>query len=358
VLGDAKDMILSMPPIINSKEAAMTINTKNLFIDVTGTDRKTVKEVLNMVVTALADRGGKIHSVIIEYPKLSESTPDLSPTIMKLDVAYANRLLGIKLSLVEAQELLKKMNFDAVEFLDSQENFIEVTVPPYRTDIMHPIDLVEDVAIAYGYQNFQPELPKLATIGEEAQNEVFSRKVMSIMTGLGFQEALTYILSNNTKLFANMKAEEQQTVKTVNPRTVEFTSVRNWLLPSLLEALAANQHNLFPQKLAEAGDCVILDSKSETSGRTIRKLAAVICHDTANLTECKSVVEAVMNSLGLKYDIDQNNHPSFIPSRLGEILVGGKSAGYFGEIHPAVLANWKLEKPVIAIELDLEALRI
>lgn len=357
ILADAKDMILSMPPIVNSKDAAITVKTKNLFIDVTGTDPKTVKEVLNIVVTSLADRGGKLYSVDIDYPKLTETTPDLSPRIAKLDLNYANKLLGIKLGITEAIDLLKRMRFDAVEFLDSKESVIEVTVPAYRTDIMHPIDLVEDIAIAYGYENFKPELPPLFTVGEESSDEEFNRKLISIMTGLGFQEALTYVLSNSMKLFTNMGLKEQPTVRTVNPRTVEFTSVRTWLLPSLLEALAANQHNPFPQKLAEIGECLVLDNSTDTGTRTIRKLAAVICYDAANLTECRSVVNSILGNLGLEYSVRPTEHPSFIPSRVGEILINGKPAGFFGEIHPAVLSNWKLEKAVIALELDVSALQ-
>jgi len=357
VLADAKDMLLSMPPIINSKDAAMTVSTKNLFIDVTGTDQRTVKEVLNIVVTALADRGGKIHSVAIEYPKLTETTPELSPKLMKLDLNYVNKLLGIKLDMSNAVDLLKHMRFDAVEFLDSKEGVIEATVPAYRTDIMHPIDLVEDIAIAYGYQNFKPVLPPLFTIGEESVAEEFSRKLVGIMSGLGFQETLTYILSNNTKQFSNMNIKELPTVKTINPRTIEFTSVRTWILPSLLEALAANQHNLFPQKLAEVGDCLELDESKDTGTRTVRRLAAVICHDAANLTECKSVLESVLKNLGLEFEIVAGEHPSFVPSRFGNILINGESAGFFGEIHPDVLYRWKLEKPVIAFELDVETLQ-
>ena len=272
---------------------------------------------------------------------------------MKLDLNYANKLLGIKLATADAIKLLKQMRFDAIESKQS----IEVTVPAYRTDIMHPIDLVEDIAIAYGYKNFIPVLPPLFTVAEESLNEEFSRKVISIMTGLGFQEALTYILSNKTKLFTNMNREEEPVVQTINPRTPEFTSVRSWLLPSLIEAITMNQHNLFPQKFVEAGDCLMFDGKQDTGTRTIRKLAAVVSYDAANLTECRSVIDALLNNLGLKYKIKPVEHPSFIPSRVGEIFVNGESAGFFGEIHPTVLNNWKLEKPIIAFELDLDALQ-
>lgn len=356
ILIDSKDGVLSMPPIINSHGTAITLKTKDLFIDVTGTDPKTVKEVLNIVTTALSDRGGEIHSVIIEYPRLVEDTPDLSPQIVKLDLKYVNNLLGVKLGLEDVIKLLEQMRFDAVEFTGAKQTIVEVTVPAYRTDIMHPIDLVEDIAIAYGYQNFKPELPPLFTVGQESENEQFSRKVISLMTGLDFQEALTYILSNKTKLFTKMNVKEQEIVQTVNPRTAEFTSVRSWLLPSLIEALTFNQHNLFPQKLVEAGDCLIFDSKSDTGTQTLRKLAGVVCHDTANLTECKSIIESMLNNLGVKYEIKETEHPSFISSRVGDIIINGKPAGFFGEIHPSVLANWKLEKPVIAFEIDLAAL--
>jgi phenylalanyl-tRNA synthetase beta chain len=356
LLVDSRDTVLSMPPIVNGRETAITGKTRNMFIDVTGTDSKTVSEVLNIVACALADRGGKVYAVTVKYPDRSALTPDFSPKVMAVDLAYLNRLLGIELTAAEVIKLLRKMRFDAIEFVDAKVAMIEVTAPAYRTDLMHKIDLVEDVAIARGYQSFEPALPAIATVSEESAIESFSHKLRDLMTGLGMQETLTYILSNRDKLFARMAVPDQPVACTVNPRTIEFTALRTWLLPSLLEALAANRHNPFPQKLFEVGDCVLLDPATDTGTREERKLAAVISHDSANLTEARSVVEALLKNLGLRYEIRPYSHPSFIETRVGKIIVNKKLAGFFGEIHPVVLGRFGLEKPVIALELDVRML--
>ena len=144
-----------------------------------------------------------------------------------------------------------------------------------------------------------------------------------------------------------------EAVEISNPMSKEYTICRPWVLPSLVKNLASNKHRLYPQKMFEIGDCIVLDDTQETKTRTLRKLSGVISYDNANLTEMKSVIENVLNYLGYKYEIKEHSHPSFIDSRVGEIVVDGKSVGMFGELHPKILEKWKLEKPVIAFEIDL-----
>ncbi|MFQ6009615.1 MAG: phenylalanine--tRNA ligase subunit beta [Candidatus Aenigmatarchaeota archaeon] len=352
LLIDSKGMVLSMPPIINSEDSKVTEKTTNLFIDVTGTDKKTVNDVLNIVVCALADRGGKVYSVRMAYPYKRISTPQLGVWVNRVVPDYINKVLGLELKPKEAITFLERMRFNA---RINKKGEIEVGIPPYRADIMHPVDLVEDIAIMYGYDNFEPEVPPVSTIGEEKDIEVLSRKLRDLMVGLGYQEVLTYILTNKDDLFTKMNVRSSKVAETSNPKSGEYGVCRNWLLPSLMNVLFKNQHNPFPQKVFEVGECIVLLPGTDTGTKTVRKLCGAAAYEKANLTEMKSVIESLLKNMGVKYKIKPIKHPSFIESRCGEIVVNGKSAGFFGEIHPQVLNNMGLEMPVIAFEIDTEA---
>lgn len=340
-----KEGLISFPPIINSERTRVTENTKNLFIDVTGTDERAINQTLNIVVCNIVERSGKILTVKVSAKK----TPNLEPKEIGVDVSKIDNLLGLGLSEKDVAEILERMRYKVVKFRGGK---IEVLIPPYRTDVLHVIDVVEDVAIGYGYNNIQPILPKIATIGGLSKLEKLSTKIRELMIGLGFQETLNFILTNEQNNFTKMKTDGKL-VEILNPISIEYNVCRTWLLPSLMKILSANKHREYPQRIFEIGDCVILNEETKSGTKTIRKLAAVISYDNANLTEMKSIVEAVLKDFGYKYEIKDYNHPSFIETRCGEILVNEKQIGFFGEVHPEVLTNWELEKPVIGFEIEI-----
>lgn len=341
-----KDGVISFPPIINSERTKVTEQTKNLFIDVTGEDEKAVNHVLNILVCNIAERGGKILSVKVS----NKRTPDLEPMKMTIDVEYVDKILGLGLNESQIEEILKRMRYDAKKLKGGK---IEVEIPAYRTDIIHLIDIVEDIAIGYGYNNIKPVLPKIASIGKENEMEKLSKKLREVMIGLGFQEVISFILTSEENNFKKMNLEGTA-VELLNPVSSEYSICRTWLLPCLLKILSLNKHRDFPQKIFEIGDCIEIDETAETKTKQTRKLAGVISYDNANLTEIKSFIEALLKNMNLAYIIKELNHPSFIETRCGEIIVDNKSIGFFGEIHPKVLESWKLEKPVIAFEIIVD----
>jgi phenylalanyl-tRNA synthetase beta chain len=174
------------------------------------------------------------------------------------------------------------------------------------------------------------------------------------MIGLEFQEVLDFILTSEENNFKKMNVQGKA-VEILNPTSSEFSICRTWLLPSLLKVLSMNKHRDYPQKIFEIGDCIDFDDNAETKTKQTRKLAAVISYDNANLTEIKSIIEAFLKNLDKAYVIKDYSHPSFIETRCGEVLVEDKQIGFFGELHPQVLENWKLEKPVIAFEIEIKA---
>lgn len=341
-----KEGVASFPPIINSERTKVTIATTNLFIDVTGTDEKAVNSALNILVCNITERGGKIETVNIDRKRV----PDLAPKEMTVNVEDIDKLLGLGLAEKDIAGILERMRYGVSNMRGGK---MKIHIPAYRSDILHLVDIIEDVAIGYGYNNIQPILPKLPTIGSQSKMSRLTTKVRELMTGLGFQEIVNFILTSRENNFEKMGVEGE-CAELLNPVSSEYNICRTWLLPSLMNNLVSNKHREYPQTMFEIGDCIVLDETQETRTRTMRKLAGVVSHDAANLTELKSIIEAVLKGLNYNYEIKECGHSSLIESRVGEIIVDGKPIGIFGEVHPTILEKWKLEKPVIAFEIEVD----
>lgn len=348
---DAKGMVLSMPPIINGEYTRIDEATNSLFIDITGTDLKAITEVLNIITTTFADRGAEVYSVENRYRDHVAVTPDLSPRTMKLDNGYVNRTLGLELRPRETSSYLKKMGHGV-----KPGEALEVSIPCYRTDVMHPIDLVEDVAIAYGYDKMESVIPPISTAAGEDPLEVFSRTLRSFMVGFGFLEVVTFMMTNKEKLFTKMGMPEEPVAEVENPKMEGYTTLRNRLIPSLLEVLSFNKHHPYPQNLYEVDDVILLDPETETDARTARRLAVVMCHARANLSEIRGVMDSLLGNLEVKAEVEAGGPDCFIDGRRFLAKVGGETLAWGGEMRPDVLLGWELEMPVAALEVDVNLL--
>ena len=345
---DSASNVLSIPPIINSDYTGkVTENTKDLFIECSGFQFKFLLPALNILVTALADRGGKIETVKVVYPDKIMNTPDMTPKKAFVDIDYVNKISGLDLTGKEICHLLEQAGYKT----RLNGSRIELLYPAYRQDIMHQRDIVEDVLISFGYNKIEPIIPKLPVVGNADKLELFSNILSEIMIGFGFQEVMTYMLTNKKNLFEKMNMKEENIVEIENPVSTNWNVFRNWLAPCLLEFLSFNKHENYPQKIFEIGDTVSIDEKQETKTRDIRKIACVITDNRIGYEDISSVLDGFMKNLGMNYKIRQTKHPSFISGRVGEIIVNNKSIGVIGEINPAVLNNWNLEKPVICFEI-------
>jgi len=344
VIVDSKGDVVSFPPMINGELTRVTSNTKELFIDVTGTDIIAINQALNILVTSFADRGFKIEKVEIVDGK-KKYTPDLDRWEMKTDVSYINKILGLELDKKEIKRLLKKMD---VGYDGKKAN-----IPPYRTDIMHPIDIVEEVAISYGYENFKPTVPKVPTIGKPLEKNDFYETVKTIMIGFGFQEVINLTLSNEEDEFLKMNLEPSPVAETLNSVTPECNIFRRNVLPSLIDVISKNQHYEYPQKIFEVGDAVVLDEKGETGTRNKKFLSAVIADVKTSYEDLSSVVDGVMSNLGMKYELKAEEHPSFIKGRSARIVTKQGRIGIIGEINPEVLEKWNIGVPVVGFEIDI-----
>jgi phenylalanyl-tRNA synthetase beta chain len=354
ILLDAERKVLSFPPIINSNDLGrITDQTRNILVEVTGTMHETVLNTVKIVTLSLIDRGGKAHSAIVHYPdeKQTVMTPDFEAKSMDLNVAYANKVLGLDLKTKQIARLLPKAGFSVEK---ASGDTVTVKVPCYRVDVMHQVDLIEDVAIAYGYDRIKPLWRRKPTAGGMRPEQGLLDVARELMVGLGFQEILTYTLTNPENLFARMSCKKGRVAQLANPKVQTLTCLRSWLLPSLMEFLGNNLSVEYPQRIFELGKVTLLDEKQETRTRDEEWLATVVCHASANFSEIKSALDALFMNLGVEWQIKEAKHSSFIDGRVGSVIVNRERVGIVGEIHPRVLEAWKLENPAAAFEVNME----
>ena len=360
LLLDSKQKILSFPPIINSNDLGkVTDKTRNILVEVTGTMYQTTLNTLNLVSLALMDQGGKAYSAIINYPKdafykkTKDETPNLNDRIVNLNVDYAKKVLGLNLSSRKIADLLLTAGLGIEKISHSS---VAVRVPCFRVDVMHQVDLIEDAAISFGYNNIEPVWRDLPTTGSMRSEQDIIDLVRELMVGLGFQETLNYTLTNSETLFEKMNLDKQKVIELLNPKIVTMHCLRNWILPSLMEFLSKNQSLEFPQKIFELGIITSLDTTSETLSRDEFSLGAVTTHSNASFTEIKSIFASLFLNLGINWSVEKISHLSFIKGRVGKIIVNNEVIGFLGEIHPQVLEKWKLENPAAAFEINLSKL--
>ncbi|MEK6900974.1 MAG: phenylalanine--tRNA ligase subunit beta, partial [Nanoarchaeota archaeon] len=231
---DSKENIMCMLPYTNSQDTGkVDTTTKNIFIECTGTDQANVIVALNMFAAMFADMGGDVYSLDIVYPHKTITTPDLTPTKMKINHTSINKMLGLSLQEKEIKKLVERMGYGYEKRT--------VLIPAYRADILHPVDVIEDIAISYGYENFNALIPNVATIGKENTTEQFLTLVREILIGFGLLEVKNYHLL--TKEDLQDKMNHQGPVLSLKNAVGEHNHLRHSLLPSLLKTLSENKHH-------------------------------------------------------------------------------------------------------------------
>ncbi len=336
IILDSNKNVLSFPPIINGELTRVSESTVNIFIDVTGTSFEAVNDALNVLCALFADRGGKIYSVDVGGREL----PDLSRRKISVSPEQMNSLIGFKLESEEMAALLSKMG----HFAKISGSELEVLFPPYRSDIISWVDIAEDLAIAYGYDKLVPTLPQLPTIGQLLPSY---GGIRDSMVGLGFNEVLTFTLSNEELNYSKMRMKRDgRATRISNPLTTDFTLFRTWLSPSLLSVLGSNSHEPMPQKIFEIGDCY-------KEGKREAHFACALAKAKASFSEIKSVAEALAFEAGLKLEFREEDSLPLIPGRAVGVYSNGEWRGFLGEIHPEVLNNFGIEEPALIFEFSL-----
>ena len=345
---DSDNKILSMPPIINSHDVGkITETTKDVFIECSGHNFKVLSKCLNFIVTSLYDMGGDIYEMTLEYPDKKIKSPNLEPKKMKVDKSYINKRLGLDLKEQDFKKLFEKMGYDYKN--DT------CYIPCYRTDILHQADLSEDIAIAYGYENFEETIPNVATIGKANEFNEFSEKIIKMLTGIGLIETNTYCIMNKEEQTTFMD-NTNDVVELLSSVSEEYNTLRSWMIPQLMKVLSENKHHEYPQNIFEAGKVFIKNEDMETGIKETTRLGVLLCGPDEDYTKIRQVLDLIFKGINKPYEIIETNHKSFIDGRVARIKVNGKEIAYIGEIHPKVLTNFGIEMPVSALEINLRDL--
>jgi phenylalanyl-tRNA synthetase beta chain len=349
---DSKDNVLAFPPIINGNITKVNANNTNLFIEITGNNRKTVEDILAILAITLYDAGFELQNVTINNFDGDTYTPKMDVSYIDVDASYVNMLLGLESEVNEIIRYLKKSRLDAKE--TKQKKIIECCIPRYRIDILNYVDIAEEVAIGYGIYNLKPTIPLTALVGQKDLTSTRINIIRNTMVGLQILEIVNFSLVSKKIQYELPGIDQPDNLASVRAtKSSEHEVLRDMLLPSLLKSLSRNVHEEYPQKLFEIG-------KTFEWSKNINEywsLGAVVAHNTADYTEVKSIMHTLLKlSFGKSVTTKVATHPIFINGRCANIIVDEESVGIIGEITPFAIDNFKVRVPVAAFELNISKL--
>jgi phenylalanyl-tRNA synthetase beta chain len=348
VIVDSPGTTLSFPPIINGNATKVDEKCRNLFVEVTATDQKAAEDALAIIAVTLYDAGFEIRTVTVDSGKKVE-TPQMKPRVISADMDYINSILGLALDAKQAIKYLKKSRLDA----KVAGKKLVCTIPRYRTDISHQIDIAEEVAIGYGIFNIEPAFPASPTAGQRNSLSTYLGTIREALTGLGMLESLSFSLTSMEVQNGAFGAAGKDVLSVDGSKSIEHEILRDSLVPSLLQSLSRNVHEEYPQRLFEIGKVFRKQGVITESWN----VGAVVAHADAGYTEIRSAMQAMMKScFGKDVSTRASTSPMFMEGRCAEIIVDGIVVGTIGEIMPLALENFKLRVPAAAFEIDLSGI--
>ncbi|MCL9814860.1 phenylalanine--tRNA ligase subunit beta [Natranaeroarchaeum aerophilus] len=357
--------LFSFPPVINGRRTEVSTDSRDLFVELTGTDQWTIDRMCAIICYALDARGATIEDVVVEYPNRELHRPDFEVSEKEVSHDRIETLLGVDFDPEEVIDLFERSGLDAETTEDDDGNLVyDVTIPPYRVDVLHPLDLVDDIGRAYGFNDLEPRYPEVSTVGGRHERSRLEDAVRTQLVGLGFEDMLNFYMINEAENFDRMGISPEDdalgaatptTIK--NPYSEDYTMLRTWVLPSLLMVLEGNTHRSYPQDLAEIGLAAQVDGSENTNVAEHRAVAGVLARHDATYEDAKGRLQTLARNFGVELETPLTTHPSFIDGRTADIVIDGTAVGVVGEIHPEVLVEHELELPVSAFELRLDALQ-
>lgn len=342
-----KEGIMSLIPILNSERTKITKGTKNILVDITGTSEHSVNKTADLFAATFMDLGCDVKRVNIIYSASKKvATPLMKPAYLESTVENAEAQLGVALAYNNVISLANRMGYEAA-LLGKK---IRYRLPEYRLDLISEQDVIEDIAIAYGYDYIQPlQIYSTQKGSLEPATRIVSRTA-DAMVGLGYSEAMNSYLTNEKTNFESMRMKPDSFVRLRNPKAASVTMMRTWLLPSLLKNVGASVHEKMPQNLFEIDNVFYMEK-----GKPVEALhlGAVSTDSKANFNTVKSAFEEIVALFRLNFTLEKAEHRSFIDGRCAGIVEKKKGYGFLGEMHPEVLSNFGIEEPTVALEIEI-----
>ena len=356
-LYDNTGAALSFPPVINSNRiGAVEVGDTDLFVELSGPILDDLLLSASILACDFADMGFEILPVKVQLAKETKYGKEITvPYYFQEEktssLALVEKMLGIKISGDEIIECLKKMGINSTV----KDETVTITVPEYRNDFLHAADIVEDIMIGYGLNNFVPVLPDDFTKGYLSSAEEYARKVKKLLVGLGFQEMMYNYLGSRREYVDNMHISDEKVVFIANPMSENYEVVRPSILPSLLESESVSGHAAYPHNIFEIGKVCYKDETDNSGTVTKNHLGFFSSNNAVGYNDASSYIQTLLYFLNTEYSLQEvENDGRFIPGRAAKIISNGQEIGIFGEVHPQVLTSWGSGMPAIMAELDLD----
>ena len=364
--------LFSFPPVINGRRTEVTTGSRELFVELTGTDQWTIDKMCTIICYALSARGATVEEVTVEYADGASAPDEYGSTLVRPNLEVDEKsvthdrietLLGVEFEPEAVVDCFERSGLDASYTLGEGTTY-DVEIPPYRVDVLHPLDLVDDVGRAYGFNELEPRYPDVGTVGKRNERSRLEDAVRTSLIGLGYEDLLNFHMISGTENYDRMRIEPGEDafgagepVRITEPYSEDYTQLRTWALPSIVMLLERNTHNAYPQDVAEVGFAAERDDAENTNVAERRHVAAAIARRDASYEAAKGRLAALCEDFGVALETPPTEHPSFIDGRAASVVIDGECVGVIGEIHPAVLVEHDLEVPVAAFEFELDALR-
>jgi phenylalanyl-tRNA synthetase beta chain len=364
--------LFSFPPVINGRRTEVSTDSRELFVELTGTDQWTIDRMCAIICYALDARGATVEDVTVDYPDEELRRPDLAVETKTLSHDRVETLLGVDLEPEAIEDLAERSGLEATPVGGDPLEY-EVEIPPYRVDVLHPVDLVDDLGRAYGFNELVPQYPEVGTIGGRHETSRLEAAARETLVGVGFEDLLNFNMTNERENFDRMRLSpasdqsadgtEDTVVGAAEPATItepyseDFTILRTWALPSLMTVLEHNTHRSYPQDLAEIGFAAHVDEDAATNVAERRTVATVVARHDASYEDAKARLQAFCDAFDADLETPPTEHPSFIEGRAASVVIDGEDCGVIGELHPQVIVDHDVEVPVTGFEFRLDALQ-
>jgi len=371
--------LFSFPPVINGRRTEVTTASRELLVELTGTDQWTIDKMCTIVCYALSARGATIEEVEVNYADGAIHPSEYGAALVRPDLDVAEKsvtherietLLGVDFEPEDVVDCFERSGLDATYQLGESVTY-DVEIPPYRVDVLHPLDLVDDVGRAYGFDELTPRYPDAGTVGGRHERTRLEDAVRTSLVGLGFEDLLNFHMTSAEQNYDRLRVDPGtggvavedgvfgggDPVRITEPYSEAYTQLRTWALPSLLQLLEGNTHNAYPQDVSEIGFVAEHDPTANTRVAESRHVAGALARRDASYEAAKGRLQAVCDDFGRSLETPPTDHPTFIEGRVADVVIDGDPVGVIGEVHPAVLVDHDLEVPVAAFEFALDALR-
>ena len=348
IIFDANDSVLSFPPIINGDHTTVTEKTRDIFIDVTGLDLRACEAALMLICLQLSVLGGLVESVRVTTCEGKDWSINGTPIEHKVERELVEGILGNSFSDDEIEEAIRRMGG---QYKGDLSGVLSILMPRWRFDILHPIDLVEEVAIGHGYDDLAYDVPKAPLTAIPRQDGHLRRRIREALQGLGLIQIQSLTLSNDSDQFTSMRWKKDGAItRMTNPITTEHTILRQNILPGLLRLLAANRHHDLPQGVYELGTVVIDHTNRD-------RFAFLVAENSGGFASLRGRIQALLRDLGCQdWTLEVLEGGPWLEGRSASIIVNGITVGECGELDPHVSESFDLNVPMSGAQIDVQLL--